>query len=165
MSLQQTTICLNETKPGVLNPLEGNNPNTKENTMLAINLSKGQSGAKGISKEKAGIYQILNLSNGMSYIGRSAYLKERFESHERCLKTGRHHNKKLQKDYNSYGTESFEFRVIKEIYEKDIKLLEQKLKEVENAYLDICQKTPWEWYNVSYANGSQDIYLNHDWMI
>jgi hypothetical protein len=45
--------------------------------------------------EKVGIYQILNISNGKCYIGKSKDILSRENSHFSHLKKGKHSNKKL----------------------------------------------------------------------
>lgn len=58
-----------------------------------------------------GIYKIQNQTNNKLYIG-SGIVKERISSHKWLLKAGRHWNDHLQRSWNKYGEESFEFEVV-----------------------------------------------------
>lgn len=62
---------------------------------------------------KSGIYKITNTINGKVYIGQSININKRFKTHLSDLKYNRHHNIYLQKSFNKYGPEAFEFKVIK----------------------------------------------------
>lgn len=60
-----------------------------------------------------GIYMIKNNINGKTYIGQTAtsfYL--RYSSHKRELLKNNHFNAKLQKAFNKYGKDAFEFSVV-----------------------------------------------------
>lgn len=59
-----------------------------------------------------GIYSIRNIINGKSYIGRSVNANLREYSHMGNLKRGKHTNVELQRDYNKYGKDSFEFSIL-----------------------------------------------------
>ena len=60
----------------------------------------------------SGVYRITCLSNNKHYIGSSDNVMRRLKTHERELKEGSHNNRRLQNDYNKYGAEFFEFRVV-----------------------------------------------------
>ena len=59
-----------------------------------------------------GIYQIENLANGKKYIGSSANTKRRLQAHKSQLISDCHDNKHLQRAWNKYGGDNFEFSVI-----------------------------------------------------
>lgn len=59
-----------------------------------------------------GIYAILNIQNGMMYIGRAWSIHSRRLDHWRTLRKGLHHNTALQSDWNLYGEESFCFMIL-----------------------------------------------------
>ena len=63
----------------------------------------------------SGIYRIYCKSEDKSYIGKSINIEERWKIHLNELKKGKHHNKKLQKDFNKYGIDDFEFSLLKEV--------------------------------------------------
>lgn len=69
-----------------------------------------------------GIYSIEAISQnrwfGGKYIGQSKNIEKRFEEHKILLKSGRHHNYKLQYYYNKYGISLLRFNIIY-IYKKE----------------------------------------------
>lgn len=60
----------------------------------------------------SGIYIIKNKKNGKIYVGQSRRISNREYCHFRSLRKGNHHNKHLQRSYNTYGEKTFEFKVI-----------------------------------------------------
>lgn len=60
----------------------------------------------------SGVYQIVNLVDGKSYIGSSVSIYERIKRHRNSLRNGNHDNPKLQNAWNKYGEDSFEFRIL-----------------------------------------------------
>ena len=68
----------------------------------------------------SGIYRIYCKSEDKSYIGKSINIEERWKNHLNGLKKGKHHNKKLQKVFNKYGKDDFEFSILKEVNEENI---------------------------------------------
>lgn len=81
---------------------------------------------------KSCIYQILNTTNRMMYVGSAVNFNKRFELHRRLLRNNKHPNKYLQSAYNKYGQENFKF-IILELCEKE------KLLEKEQAWADMTQ--------------------------
>lgn len=65
--------------------------------------------------DKSGIYIIRNLVNGKVYVGSSVDLCRRKEQHLSDLRRGSHINAHLQRAYNHYGLESFEFEVLEQV--------------------------------------------------
>ena len=63
----------------------------------------------------SGIYKIYCKSEDKSYIGKSINIEERWKQHLYELKKGNHINNKLQKVFNKYGKDNFEFSILKEI--------------------------------------------------
>lgn len=59
-----------------------------------------------------GIYKITNTQTGKVYIGSSIEMSSRFKQHYENLKMGKHHNEKLQNDYNIYGESYFKFETL-----------------------------------------------------
>lgn len=78
------------------------------------------------------IYEILNKKNGKSYIGQTLNYKNRCYGHKHKLKNNKHVNKYLQRSWNKYGEESFEFNILekckslKELNKKEKKWIEKK---------------------------------------
>jgi len=60
----------------------------------------------------SGIYEIKNIKNNKRYIGSSYQLKYRKRNHFNKLRNNNHPNIYLQKAYNKYGLENFEWRII-----------------------------------------------------
>lgn len=65
-----------------------------------------------VSQELGGIYGIRNTANNRIYIGQTISFAQRWASHTRMLNDRSHHNKALRKDWNLFGSESFEFLVV-----------------------------------------------------
>jgi len=61
---------------------------------------------------RSGIYTITNTVNGHQYIGSAKDLKGRQRNHFYELAKGQHRNDHLQKAYNLYGIDSFQFNVL-----------------------------------------------------
>lgn len=61
----------------------------------------------------AGVYCIINLINKKKYAGSSSTsIKNRWAHHRSLLRSGRHGNYRLQRDWDKYGEENFDFRVL-----------------------------------------------------
>jgi group I intron endonuclease len=72
-----------------------------------------------------GIYKILNTKNNKVYIGQTKDYDKRIREHIRYLKNNTHQNKYLQRTYNKYGVDIFEFSLIEECSEKELTIREQ----------------------------------------
>jgi group I intron endonuclease len=59
-----------------------------------------------------GIYRILNLANGKSYVGSSVNIEQRWKLHRVSLHRGIHHSRYLQHSFKKYGETAFEFEVL-----------------------------------------------------
>jgi group I intron endonuclease len=78
-------------------------------------------------KLDTGVYQILNLVNGKRYVGSAAIsFVKRWRDHKWSLKKNKHHSKHLQRAWNRYGEENFEFEILGCCNPKDCILWEQK---------------------------------------
>lgn len=97
-------------------------------------------------KEKIiGIYKIINLITGDTYIGSSKDVYNRWKRHRYDLNHNKHHSKYLQNAWNKYGAENFKFDVIEQCsLEKEI------LLEIEQKYLDLLKPN----YNTCHIAGS-----------
>lgn len=63
--------------------------------------------------DRTGVYKIVNLVNGKPYVGSTATsFRGRAYEHRKLLRKGRHPNIHLQRAWNKYGEEAFEFRVV-----------------------------------------------------
>lgn len=63
-----------------------------------------------------GVYLIENSITKRKYVGSSSNVDRRIKIHKQHLQKGCHNNRKLQKDHDIYGIESFKFIIL----EKDI---------------------------------------------
>ena len=61
---------------------------------------------------KSGIYQIINIATGKIYVGSSVDLYRRYYIHYGSLCKNKHENPKLQRAWNKYGEDVFDFYVI-----------------------------------------------------
>jgi group I intron endonuclease len=77
-----------------------------------------------------GIYKISNIINGKFYIGSSNDIKDRWREHICQLNQNKHHNKHLQRAWNKYGAENFEFNIIEYVENED------DLLKIEQRWLD-----------------------------
>ena len=59
-----------------------------------------------------GIYKIVNRINQHYYVGSSKNIPFRWTRHKKALKSSSHHSRRLQRAWNKYGEESFEFIVV-----------------------------------------------------
>lgn len=77
-----------------------------------------------------GIYRIRNKINGKYYVGSSVDIRSRWQAHRRELDRGDHHDTYLQRAWDKYGGNNFEFELAKEIVKVD------DLRPIEQEYLD-----------------------------
>jgi group I intron endonuclease len=59
-----------------------------------------------------GVYAITNTLNGHAYIGSSVNISQRWRAHINSLNKNEHHSDYLQRAWNKYGADSFEFTTI-----------------------------------------------------
>jgi group I intron endonuclease len=95
----------------------------------------------------SGIYKIINKVNGKYYVGSSQNVYGncfgRWEEHLRDLKNNIHSNGHLQKSWNKYGKDNFEFILIKKVNISELLVEEQK-------YLDIAKTEQNKCYNICF---------------
>jgi len=73
-----------------------------------------------------GIYQIQNTENNKKYVGKSSNIEARWKQHLKELSENKHVNRLLQKDYDIYGKEVFDFEVLEIVKDKNDLLLKEK---------------------------------------
>lgn len=88
---------------------------------------------------KSGIYKILNKINNHCYIGSAVNIKSRFATHKNHLKNNKHHSLYLQRAWNKYGEESFEFIILKECNKENLLEAEQSYFDEINPEYNICK--------------------------
>jgi predicted GIY-YIG superfamily endonuclease len=60
----------------------------------------------------SGIYKIINKTNGKYYVGSSRNIEKRWNTHKRSLRKNNHHNEYLQRAWNKYGENAFDFVIV-----------------------------------------------------
>ena len=73
-----------------------------------------------------GIYQIVNIINNKRYIGSASNLINRKTAHFNNLNKNKHENNKLQRAYNKYGKENFNFEVLLYCDKENLLFYEQR---------------------------------------
>jgi len=101
----------------------------------------------------SGIYKIINKINEKYYIGSSKDIKDRWNTHKQSLRNNNHHNDHLQRAWNKYGENAFDFVVIELIPE-------MSLFNVEKKYLNEAKTNPNSYNLIFYPQGgSQSVYV------
>src|SRR5687768_15906274 len=59
-----------------------------------------------------GVYAITCLPNNRRYFGETTRFRSRWTKHLLLLNKGMHHNRELQSDWDLYGADAFEFRIL-----------------------------------------------------
>ena len=78
-----------------------------------------------------GIYLIRNTINNKLYVGQSVNIYKRWDNHKRLLLLGRHTSSHLQRAWDLYGSDAFDFSIILKC-ERNIK----QLTELEQYWID-----------------------------
>lgn len=63
-----------------------------------------------------GIYCIENKIDGKMYIGQSFNIQRRWQEHIKMLNKGKHHNRFLQRAWDKYGEDNFDFYIVEQLY-------------------------------------------------
>jgi hypothetical protein len=84
-----------------------------------MNTKKENKNAYKQMKFRAGIFQIKNLKNNKLFLKTSTDLDRAFNSDLFQLKLGSHKNIELQNDWNTFGSDNFEFCVFDELKSKE----------------------------------------------
>jgi hypothetical protein len=89
---------------------------------------------------EAGIYQIKNTKNQKRFIGSTKNFKT-INGTKFMLKNDNHTNKELQVDWNNFGEEAFEFKVVELLKKKDNEYYDEKkeLEKLEGKWLEHFQ--------------------------
>lgn len=132
--------------------------NSIENTECGLTGNMPIKNEKKLEKDIgkiSGIYKIVNKVNGKYYVGSSLDIYRtphgRFYQHKSHLKTKVHYNKHLQRAWNKYGENNFNFIVVENILND---IIRKELLEFEQKWLNIAKEEKNKCYNKSFtANG------------
>lgn len=92
-----------------------------------------------MAREKlSGVYIITNTTNGNRYIGSSVDIRRRWATHLRELRRGKHGNQILQRAWDKYGEDGFEFSIVLLCSENDTLLNEQEYLDSMHPEYNIC---------------------------
>lgn len=83
---------------------------------------------------QTGIYKIINILNNKIYVGSALNIKHRWRIHIKSLLLNKHHSIKLQRAYNKYGANCFDFEIIEECEKKDLIYREQYYIDLYNSF-------------------------------
>jgi len=103
-----------------------------------MNTKKENKNAYKQMKFRVGIFQIKCLQNNKLFLKISNDLDRAFNSDQFQLKLGSHKNAELQKDWNTFGSENFEFEIFDELSYKET-TTELELKADLNELLELHQ--------------------------
>lgn len=99
------------------------------------------------------LYEIRNKINNKRYIGRTNNIKARWNRHRNELRNNKHHCIYLQRAWNKYGEENFEFSII------DTRETLEEIQELESSYINVLDNT--KLYNVSKMSSGGDLISYH----
>lgn len=99
------------------------------------------------------IYMIRNTMNDRVYIGETIQVVEhRIANHRRRLELGSHEKPALQADWNTFGSEAFEFTLLRYYHEE---LMVGARRRIERQWMDALQAThPDHGYNTRFYGRS-----------
>jgi hypothetical protein len=101
-------------------------------------------------KSKKGVYQIKNIRNSKILIGSSTDLVAIWNRQKAQLNFGNHPNIELQKDWNKFGADAFEYKILSEINEEEGKEINYKkeAKELSELYIEEIKPFGKNGYNI-----------------
>jgi group I intron endonuclease len=85
----------------------------------------------------SGVYGIVNKTNGKQYIGSSVNIEIRWQQHKHDLARGLHHSRHLQRAWDKYGGDNFDFVILELTGQTRLELLEAEQKwldKIEGVY-------------------------------
>jgi len=98
-------------------------------------------------KTYMGVIQITNRINGKIFIAAYPNLKNRWLTIKSQLETGMHVNSQLQKDWNEYGPEAFDYKVLEEKDTEKVMDIPWEVKQMEKKWLEKLQPFGEKGYN------------------
>lgn len=85
------------------------------------------------------VYRIINIITGHFYIGSTKNLYKRYNKHKGMLKHGTHKSKKMQEEYDKYGSDAFVLEVLLICNPKYVKYYEQQLLDELHPVFNTCK--------------------------
>ena len=98
-------------------------------------------------KTYMGVIQITNRINGKIFIAAYPNLKNRWLTIKGQLGTGMHVNSQLQKDWNQFGPEAFDYKVLEEKDTEKVVDVHWEVKQMEKKWLEKLQPFGEKGYN------------------
>jgi group I intron endonuclease len=92
----------------------------------------------------AGVYAITNKTTNRCYIGGTRIIRKRWHEHKKHATEARHHSRAFQEDWDKYGPQDFEFKVLLWCSPDDLRMYEQA-----------CMSRFLSYYNASPSADSQ----------
>ena len=89
---------------------------------------------------KSGIYQIMNTVNGKRYIGSAMNFHIRWKRHLNYLNKNKHHSIKLQRAWNKYGEDAFEFIILLKCAKEELIIKEQSFIDWLKPEYNVCKQ-------------------------
>jgi hypothetical protein len=105
---------------------------------------------------KCGVYQIKNKVNGKVYIGSTVQnFRDRLNIHLSVLRNNKHHSSHLQKSWNKYGEDNFEFSIVEFIEQGRVDFRKYTILR-EQYYMDLtkCYKREYGYNMNDKASGN-----------
>lgn len=97
-----------------------------------------------------GIYKIVNLVDGLCYVGSAINIGERWRVHVRSLRRRSHHSHRLQSAWDAHGADAFAIKIV------EVVLSRTELVERENFWIGSMRAVePDRGYNIAPTAGSQ----------
>lgn len=111
----------------------------------------------------SGVYLIKNSKTNKIYIGESLDIKERWKTHIRELRSSTHKNTAMQNDYNAYGEESFDFKLLQTYIDYNPVFTKAKIIILEDWWIKYYKNNGKKLYNIidtlsTILDGSFDMY-------
>jgi group I intron endonuclease len=129
-----------------------NEPNIREKELRDMDAKSRQDIKREFKERKkpAGVFQVKNTVNNKVFLGSSLNLEGQLNSHKFKLSLGQHPNKELQKDWNEYGPDKFEFEILEVVknHEAPNFNLNDELTLLEEIWLEKLQPFGEQGYNI-----------------
>lgn len=112
---------------------------------------------RGHASSLPGIYRIDSTATGRFYIGSAIHLSNRRNDHYYALRENRHHNVRLQREWNKHGERSFVFSAVLYCAKSDLIFFEQRAIDLYLASKSLLNLSPTagSTLGVKYSNESK----------